>query len=102
MKFRHNGQTLSETPEEILQQIKEESDKEYEFRYNHVVYTGTEFEIKRKLVQKLRYDSFTVGMGLIFLGEEEEQFDSKLIRTRLISKALSRVEQYCLDPRNEI
>ncbi len=102
MKFRYNGQTLTGTPEEILEKIKEITPKEFEFRYDHVVYTGTEFEIKRKIERKLRYDSFTVGIGLIFLGEEKEQFDSRLIRTRLLSKALTRVELYCSELRNEI
>ena len=102
MKFEHNGQTLTGTAEEILQQIEELAPKEYEFRYAGTQYYGTESEIKRQLLQNLRHKSMLVEGGFISLGEESSPYDSSVIALELISKALARVELYCLDPKNEV
>ena len=101
MKFRHNGQTLTGTAEEILQKIKDRAPKEYEVRYDGVTYIGTELEIKREIARVLRYVDMVVKGNKIFLREEEAIFHSNVIRTSLVSQALARVELYCLDPRNE-
>ncbi len=102
MKFRYNGQNFTGTAEEILQQITDRTPKEYQFRYGHVVYTGTQIEIKREIARVLQHVVMEIDEGQIFLGEEQALFNCDVIKTSLISKALSRVELYCLDPKNEI
>jgi len=102
MKFEHNGQTLTGTAEEILQQLTEQAQKEYEFRYAGTIYYGTETEIKRQLLQNLHHESIILRDGFVSLGEESDTHDSSVIRLNLISKALARVELYCLEPKNEI
>lgn len=102
MKFRYNGQDLTGTADQILQQIIDLDLKEYEFRYDGIIYTGTELEIKHKLAHKLQYVTMEIDEGQIFLGEEVSTFNCDVIRTSLISKALSRVALYCLETKNEI
>ncbi len=102
MNFRHNGQTLRGTPKEILQQIKEDAPKEYEFRYAGSIYIGTESDIKRELLHDLQVAPMSVNRGSIALKEETSPYDSNVIRLELMSKALCRVELHCLESKNAI